>query len=303
MSQLINFDKWHVDENHPFGSGASEKKWLINPETKQTGIFKYPKIMSTGEITGEYWAEKLASDIAAVLGIECASVDIGIYNNRIGSMSYNVLGPDEELIEGIQYIVNKYPNYNGDKFIDTKSGKIYSIQMIFESLKDTGLEQDFLKIPIFDALIGNSDRHHSNWAVVKNIQTGVVRVSPLYDNGSSLCCLVNNDKVQHYMGSLLNFESLIYGKSKSIIGWKDTKKPRHLELISDIAHNFYDDTISIINKMNETLSEDVINSIVYGYDDMVITESIKMLLCRFLMERKNRIVRIYKEKEGDNEQA
>ena len=56
MSQLINFDKWQVDENHPFGSGASEKKWLINLETKQTGIFKYPKIMNTGEITGEYWA-------------------------------------------------------------------------------------------------------------------------------------------------------------------------------------------------------------------------------------------------------
>ena len=216
----------------------SEKKWLINPDTKQTGIFKFPKIMSSGEITGEYWAKKLATDIAALLGIECAKVDIGLYHDRIGSMSYNVLGPDEELIEGIQYIVNKYPNYNGDKFIDIKSSKIYSIQMILESLNGTGLEQDFLKIPIFDALIGNSDRHHSNWAVVKNIHTGVIRISPLYDNGSSLCCLVSDSRVQHFMNSLINFESLVYGKSKSIIGWQDSKKPRHLELISDIAQTF-----------------------------------------------------------------
>ncbi|OPZ91345.1 MAG: Serine/threonine-protein kinase CtkA [Firmicutes bacterium ADurb.Bin419] len=301
MSQLINFDIWHVDEEHPFGSGASEKKWLINPNTKQTGIFKFPKIMSSGEITGEYWAEKLASDIALLIGIDCAKVDIGIYHDRIGSMSYNVLEPDEELIEGIQYIVNKYPNYNGDRFIDTKSGKIYSIQMILESLKGTGLERDFLKIPIFDALIGNSDRHHSNWAVKKNIQTGEIRISPLYDNGSSLCCLVSDSKVQHYMGSLLNFESLVYGKSKSIIGWQDVKKPRHLELIQNIAENYYDDTISIINRIEETLSEDSIKRVVYRYEDMVITNNIKKLLCRFLIERKNRIVEIYKKKEGDHE--
>lgn len=32
MSQLINFDKWHVDENHPFGSGVCVKKWLINSD-------------------------------------------------------------------------------------------------------------------------------------------------------------------------------------------------------------------------------------------------------------------------------
>ncbi|WAG55853.1 hypothetical protein LL033_01040 [Clostridium estertheticum] len=40
---LINFDHWEIDEDSPFGSGASEKKWLINSETKQKGIFKFPK--------------------------------------------------------------------------------------------------------------------------------------------------------------------------------------------------------------------------------------------------------------------
>ncbi|MBX4261288.1 hypothetical protein KTC96_06635 [Clostridium estertheticum] len=26
---LINFDHWEIDEDSPFGSGASEKKWLL----------------------------------------------------------------------------------------------------------------------------------------------------------------------------------------------------------------------------------------------------------------------------------
>lgn len=84
---LINFDNWEVDEDSPYGSGASEKKWLINPETKQKGIFKFPKGSDIGKPTGEYWAEKVASQLAEVLGIECAKVDIGTFRNRIGSMS------------------------------------------------------------------------------------------------------------------------------------------------------------------------------------------------------------------------
>ena len=53
--------------------------------------------------------------------------------------------------------------------------------MILESIKETGLGKDFLVIPIFDALIGNSDRHHSNWGIVKNKINGNIRISPLYD--------------------------------------------------------------------------------------------------------------------------
>ena len=84
---LINFDNWEVDEDSPFGSGASEKKWLVNPITYQKGIFKFPKGIDIGNPTGEYWAEKVASELALVLELECAKVDIGTFNGRIGSMS------------------------------------------------------------------------------------------------------------------------------------------------------------------------------------------------------------------------
>lgn len=77
-------------------------------------------------------------------------------------MSYMILKDDEELIEGIQYITNIYKDYNQDKFIDYGTKEPYSIKMILESIKETELQGSFLSIPIFDALIGNSDRHHSN---------------------------------------------------------------------------------------------------------------------------------------------
>ena len=80
MFEVKNFDNWIEDtESGKFGSGASEKIWLINPKTKEKGIFKFPKVRTNGEITGEYWAEKLATEIGKLIDVKCASVDMGIY--------------------------------------------------------------------------------------------------------------------------------------------------------------------------------------------------------------------------------
>ena len=81
MFEVKNFDNWIEDkESGRFGSGASEKIWLINPETNEKGLFKFPKVK--GIITGEYWAEKLATEIGKLIGVECARVDIGTYKRK-----------------------------------------------------------------------------------------------------------------------------------------------------------------------------------------------------------------------------
>lgn len=115
MFEVKNFDNWIEDvESGKFGSGASEKIWLINPETNERGIFKFPKVKDKekGMITGEYWAEKLASEIGKLIDINCAKVDIGTYKGRIGSMSYNILkDKHDNLVEGIFFIQKHYPYY------------------------------------------------------------------------------------------------------------------------------------------------------------------------------------------------
>lgn len=83
MFEVKNFDNWIEDTEYgKFGSGASEKIWLINPETNERGLFKFPKVKSDGQITGEYWAEKLATEIGKIIDVECAKVDIGTYKRK-----------------------------------------------------------------------------------------------------------------------------------------------------------------------------------------------------------------------------
>ena len=82
MTEVKNFDGWIEDKiSGKFGSGASEKVWLVNPETNEKGLFKFPKVKDKekGIITGEYWAEKLAAEIGILIDIECAKIDIGTY--------------------------------------------------------------------------------------------------------------------------------------------------------------------------------------------------------------------------------
>ena len=64
-------------------------------------------------------------------------------------------------------LINKYyPNYNPETLYDDINKEYYSLEMILNSLSDYDFSREFLKIPIFDFLIGNTDRHQNNWAIL-----------------------------------------------------------------------------------------------------------------------------------------
>ena len=132
MIEVKNFDNWVEDKDSGrFGSGASEKVWLINLETNEKGLFKFPKVKDKekGIITGEYWAEKLATEIGKLIDIECDRVDIGTYKGRIGSMSYNIPSNKyDNLFEGIYFIQKHYAYY---KILYTNDRKKHIRRLLF----------------------------------------------------------------------------------------------------------------------------------------------------------------------------
>lgn len=293
---IKDFSNWVEYEGASEGSGRSEKIWLVNPESGEVGLFKFTKSSNTTE----HVSEKIASELAMKVGIECMKVDLGTFNSRIGSLSYKINKDDEILIEGIQLINKYFPNYDENSLYDNVKNEYYSLEMIMNSLNDYNLQNEFLKIPIFDYLIGNTDRHHSNWAIIQKDKN--VKLSPLYDNGSSLCCYINEDKIDGYLGKdRMKFESILINKSTSRIriDKKIRKEPKHKEVLEFIKNNYYNEVIDFIQVINTNVNEKSIDNLLNSYVGIISDKRIK-LIKKYLFEKVRMMVEIFELKgKGD----
>ncbi len=177
--------------------------------------------------------------------------------------------------------------------------------MINNSLKGIIKFEEILKMVIFDILIGNSDRHHSNWGINYRIIEDEYNNSielydglcPLYDNGSSLCAYEDNNDIEIFFKDKIKFEALINTKSKSAIGWENTRPIRQFELLKNIKDNYYDLTIDFIKCIYENINEKSVRNILEQFDNNIISSRMKDLIKLFILERKKRIIDIYNLKD------
>ena len=294
------FDKWLPDKEK-LDSGKGKKVWLTNPNNSNScGWFKYVKkthIKNNDEdeiCTFENISEKIAELIAKELKLNSAKIDIGTYFGEIGCLSYNILGDRQTMAEGASYISREYPKYDALKGIDNDTGKYYCLEIILKSLVKEELKKEFLKIMIFDFIIGNSDRHWNNWAIIKT-KSGKEYFSPLYDNGSSLCALVNENEVESYLGNdKLKFASLVDSKSKTIVRVDGNSKniPTHKTVLHYLRDNYYEETKDFvefaIRKLNEEKITDILRNI-----NKYITHRRCELLKKYLLEKIKILKEIY----------
>lgn len=74
------------------------------------------------------------------------------------------LGTKEYVYSDVLYILKKKSELNDSRFNDFKS--------------------KFWLMYLFDAILGNRDRHEGNWGFIKN--NGLTKLAPIFDNGASL---------------------------------------------------------------------------------------------------------------------
>jgi hypothetical protein len=205
--------------------GTKEKFWFHHQEL---GRCLYKKARQN---TGEDWSEKIAAELCRLIKLPHAKYELAIFNNEKGTISPSFVPENGSLTTGNEILAKICLDYPQN----IKAPSEHTIDNIFRVFDNSsvnlpltgsllaGIETAidvFIGYLLLDAWIGNSDRHHENWAFID--LEGKSYLAPTYDHASSLGREISDEKRQIKLktrdrGSSINAyvnkcESCLYAK-------------------------------------------------------------------------------------------
>ncbi|HZG42418.1 MAG TPA: hypothetical protein VEY93_05610 [Longimicrobium sp.] len=181
--------------------GTKRKFWFRHPDLGWC-LFKLAR-----PETGEDWSEKVACEIAGVFELPHARYEMAEWSGQPGSMSVSMLAGLETLIHGNELIAQLTTLYPAPEAAPRYRNSGHTLSLVMRTIERSGAEPPieaalpagvqtagdvFVGYLLLDALIGNTDRHHENWAVVERygleaeFVVSSLYLSPTYDHASSL---------------------------------------------------------------------------------------------------------------------
>ncbi len=169
--------------------GTKEKFWFHHEEL---GLCLYKKARQN---TGEDWSEKIAAELCKLIKLPHAEYELASFNNEKGTISKSFLLDRSSLITGNEILAQIFLDYPED-INDLSQHTLSNIFSVFTNnsvnlplnwIPLAGIKtaiDTFIGYLLLDAWIGNSDRHHENWAFIDC--EGKSYLAPTYDHASSL---------------------------------------------------------------------------------------------------------------------
>lgn len=230
------------------------------------------------ENTGEDWAEKVAAELAIVLRIPAAIVELAEYCGRRGCISRSFMTMDAgeaALVHGNEILAFHVTGYDRTKTFNqsdhTVDNVVGAIQSLFGKTTLVGpMLVTLAGYMVLDALIGNTDRHHENWGLLVHVDRTAnqvdVGVAPSYDHASSLgrelldskrAELLQNTQVDRYIsrgrGGIFQTSRDVRGANPlKLVETAAVAYPQHFRSALTAVSGLSDDTvISIVEALPE----------------------------------------------------
>ena len=253
--------------SEPEEMGSKTKFWYGNLERQEANwLFKYPK-----PGTGEHWAEKISEQVAHILQITHAKVELAEFQGEHGSVTKSFTRGEKDLCHGNEVLRWIVPGYDPEKKFHQSE---HTLENIFQAMERIFISTEAARFAkariseyiVLDALVGNTDRHHENWGILRERAGDGWRgfVAPSFDHASSLGRELLDERRDRFLA-----ERLVGGyveKGHGGIYWSEDERraPSPLELVRRAAQRypeFFQGALKKTQRLDESTMKDLANRV------------------------------------------
>ena len=225
---------------NPEEMGGKTKFWYGKPDDNTNWLFKYPR-----PNTGEHWAEKIAAEVAAVIGTTHAKVELAQFQGERGSVTESFALEGRELFHGNELLEITIEDYDPTAKFHHSHHTLKNIWLALERIFERPETAEnakllFAEYLVLDAIIGNTDRHHENWGILRRRvgDEGRGFIAPSYDHASSLGRELRDERRDRLMAE--NRVGDYAEKGRGAIYWSEDGRhgPSPLELVRRAIHAY-----------------------------------------------------------------
>ncbi len=177
--------------------GSEKKKTLIHNNKKYLVKFPDPvreKNKNISYINNAY-SEYIGSNIFKLSGFKTQNTLLGIYKYKEKD---KIVCACEDFTDD-NHVLYEFENLalstNPDKKIETELTDIIEVIEENKIIDTSNTKQKFWDMFIIDFLIGNTNRHNGNWGFLLDKTTGKFEFSPIYDCGSCLNPMLDDEAI------------------------------------------------------------------------------------------------------------
>lgn len=261
-NEPVDVANWRADvEFFVYPEGARDKSLFYSP-SPATHTFLLPNHRylfkrAFNRYPDQFWAEIIAYRVGCLLGIGVppAFVSWDSGTGACGALIEWFIDypgePQERYMAGGDIMTSIISGY------ERKKGRQHNFQAIERYLtlleKKGALKGDWLTwwcdTLLFDAIIGNTDRHQDNWGLLWTAG-GMARMAPAFDNGTSLGHEILPQKIMGFAdpGRL----ALYVGRGTHHMRWDitDDQPAQHLTLIQRLLERYPERKVQVMSRLN-----------------------------------------------------
>ena len=318
--QAIDVTDWQRDDDFArYPEGARDKKLLYSSSQPLYSFLKknhrYLFKLSNPRYPDQFWVEIFAYRLGCQMAIpvppafvaydqtgQCAAL-IEWYLSPL-NLDYTISGGDY-----CQVAIKEFDRKKGEKHNFESVATFFTnhLPLLLKSFQvETNWENYWAKTFLFDALIGNTDRHQDNWAVIVHnrfidgtpfvsIETKEVCIAPVFDNGTSMGHEIYANAFQKFDDPQKIEDYVSGGQHHMKWALNDVERIKHSEMLVKFIETYSGARgvmLDCLNRVNSNIFENILNNLVAFDVPLKLSSERAAFMLKLLNYRHQRLLRI-----------